>query len=73
MADTNHNIYVCKRCGIECVVEQLDYNWCECWCETCNDYAKGFNATKYWLGKIRYLKHLTYEKYNDKGDKPCPT
>jgi hypothetical protein len=38
--------FICKKCGTECDVV-YDYGDTFCYCETCNDYADGFDVDEF--------------------------
>jgi len=38
----------CAKCGDICCIDGEDYK-CWAWCDTCDDYAEGFDGAEYFM------------------------
>ena len=60
-------MFTCKKCEEECEVEfdRRDPNDCVCYCETCNDYAEGFDSTQYASDYMADLADAIMDRFRD--------
>jgi len=54
----------CNRCREVCIIDG-DYPKFFAWCDTCKDYAEGFNADEYAADYMGGLIDDTYDRVKD--------
>jgi len=59
--------YTCRKCFSECIVEG-DFPKFYCWCDECDDYAKGFDeeAEDYAADYMGTMIDHVYDRMSDK-------
>lgn len=56
----------CKKCNNTCTIDG-DYPKYFAWCDTCRDYADGFDAHEHAADVMGNLIDSTYDRMKDEG------